>query len=284
MPLTEKGKKLKAKFRGQYGKKKGDSIFYAMENSGKLKKVIKARGGGMDASKKDFKTPSSMPTVTDNPFSAGYQGAKNTSKQIAVNNQQNKTKKDSPKVGGINIIGPTSFVLGVAKKFIFDPLTKKSRTQKARGETFLGKPKNLPLTKDYYRLTGEPLDVMSPKGESYLKEAGIIKPKKIVHNKTTNDNNKPQRCPDGTLPPCAPLKTSVTNPSQNNFLKNFKAYNSGGVSSGPPPKRGPNPQVPPIKMKNGKMTNKYKMSCPHRPDGIRGMGAAIKGHKFIGVK
>jgi len=26
------------------------------------------------------------------------------------------------------------------------------------------------------------------------------------------------------------------------------------------------------------------MSCPHRPDGIRGVGAAIKGHKFIGVK
>jgi len=26
------------------------------------------------------------------------------------------------------------------------------------------------------------------------------------------------------------------------------------------------------------------MSCPHRPDGIRGGGAAIKGMKFIGVK
>ena len=60
MPLTEKGKKLKAKFRGQYGKKKGDSIFYAMENSGKLKKVLKAQaGGGADASKKDYKTPGS---------------------------------------------------------------------------------------------------------------------------------------------------------------------------------------------------------------------------------
>ena len=50
MPLTEKGQKLKDKFRGQYGKKKGDSIFYAMENSGKLKKVMKAQaGGGADA-------------------------------------------------------------------------------------------------------------------------------------------------------------------------------------------------------------------------------------------
>jgi len=33
----------------QYGKKKGESVFYAMENSGKLKKVTKARyGGGAD--------------------------------------------------------------------------------------------------------------------------------------------------------------------------------------------------------------------------------------------
>jgi hypothetical protein len=44
MPLNERGQKLRDKFRGQYGKKKGDSVFYAMENSGKLKKVIKARG------------------------------------------------------------------------------------------------------------------------------------------------------------------------------------------------------------------------------------------------
>ena len=39
-----------------------------------------------------------------------------------------------------------------------------------------------------------------------------------------------------------------------------------------------------LKMKNGQMTKKYKMSCPHRPDGIRGVGASIRGHKFIGVK
>ena len=89
-------------------------------------------------------------------------------------------------------------------------------------------------------------------------------------------------CPDGTMPPCKTTPTIQPNkPTQSNFLKNFQTYNSGGVSFGPPPKRGPNPQVPPIKMKSGKMNN---MSCPHRPDGIRGMGAAIKGSKFIGVK
>ena len=113
----------------------------------------------------------------------------------------------------------------------------------------------------------------------------IKQTKKPPMSSRGGDNNRPQLCPDGTMPPCKTTTpaTQATKPT-NTFLQNFKAYNSGGVSSGPPPLRGPNPQVPPVKMRNGKMTNKYKMSCPHRPDGIRGMGAAIKGHKFIGVK
>jgi len=66
----------------------------------------------------------------------------------------------------------------------------------------------------------------------------------------------------------------------------FRAYNDGGLGKkfGPPPQKGPNPQVPPVKMKNGKMTKSYKYSCENRPDGIRGMGAALRGHKFTGCK
>lgn len=78
-------------------------------------------------------------------------------------------------------------------------------------------------------------------------------------------------------------KPTGTLPMKNFF--NFRPYkDGGGVKSGPPPKSGPNPQVPPVKMRNGKMTKSYKFSCPSRPDGIRGMGAAMKGHKFTGVK
>ena len=51
MPLNKKGKKIKKAMVKQYGKKKGESVFYAMENSGKLRKVIKARGG--DAARSD---------------------------------------------------------------------------------------------------------------------------------------------------------------------------------------------------------------------------------------
>ena len=43
MPLTKKGKKIKKAMESTYGKKKGDSVFYAMENSNKLKGVKKKK-------------------------------------------------------------------------------------------------------------------------------------------------------------------------------------------------------------------------------------------------
>ena len=41
MPLSKKGKKILTSTKKQYGSKKGKSVFYAMENSGKLKGVKK---------------------------------------------------------------------------------------------------------------------------------------------------------------------------------------------------------------------------------------------------
>ena len=37
MPLTKKGAKIKRSMESQYGKKKGDSVFYASINKGKIK-------------------------------------------------------------------------------------------------------------------------------------------------------------------------------------------------------------------------------------------------------
>lgn len=37
MPLTEKGKKVKKAIEKTYGKKKGEQVFYATENKGKVK-------------------------------------------------------------------------------------------------------------------------------------------------------------------------------------------------------------------------------------------------------
>ena len=43
MPLTEKGKKIKKAMVKNYGKKKGERVFYASENKGKLKGVTKKK-------------------------------------------------------------------------------------------------------------------------------------------------------------------------------------------------------------------------------------------------
>lgn len=41
MPLTHKGKKIKASMMKEYGAKKGEKVFYASENKGNIKGVAK---------------------------------------------------------------------------------------------------------------------------------------------------------------------------------------------------------------------------------------------------
>ena len=43
MPLTDKGKKIMKSMKKQYGKKKGEAVFYASKNKGKIKGVDKKR-------------------------------------------------------------------------------------------------------------------------------------------------------------------------------------------------------------------------------------------------
>jgi hypothetical protein len=43
MPLTSKGRKVKAAMQKQYGKEKGEEVFYATENKGKVKGLTKKR-------------------------------------------------------------------------------------------------------------------------------------------------------------------------------------------------------------------------------------------------
>ena len=47
MPLTKKGKEIMKSMKEQYGKKKGESIFYASKNKGTIKGVEKASKGKM---------------------------------------------------------------------------------------------------------------------------------------------------------------------------------------------------------------------------------------------
>jgi len=112
-------------------------------------------------------------------------------------------------------------------------------------------------------------------GKAYLKEAGFGKRPK----EDTRDDQSPQVrrvCPDGTLPPCVkpkaaadPAKPKTIQPQKFNFEFSQGGL-SGGKRFGPPPKKGP----------------RSHGICPHRPDGIRGVGAVEKGRgvKFVGVK
>lgn len=43
MPLTKKGRKIKGAMEKTYGKKKGDSVFYASQNAGRIKGTHKKR-------------------------------------------------------------------------------------------------------------------------------------------------------------------------------------------------------------------------------------------------
>jgi len=112
--------------------------------------------------------------------------------------------------------------------------------------TVMGKVLDLPLTALSY-------------GLKFAKN--ITTPQKTVATKTTT----PKTTGGGEgqqvslKQPIIPMQTYKTvdtnliNPKKNFF--NFKAYNigglSGGVRYGPPPQRGPNSQVPPVKMKRG---------------------------------
>lgn len=44
MPMTEKGKKIMKSMKEQYGSKRGEQVFYASENSGKIKGVEQKPG------------------------------------------------------------------------------------------------------------------------------------------------------------------------------------------------------------------------------------------------
>ena len=43
MPLNEKGKKIMKSMKKQYGKKRGEEVFYASKNKGKIKGVKKKK-------------------------------------------------------------------------------------------------------------------------------------------------------------------------------------------------------------------------------------------------
>ena len=253
------------------------------------RRVRKFRGGGMDASKSDFKTPGSGTySRSYNPGAGGVVQHGGGASNVNRGGNNNKTVTTTTKKKG-NPFSVTSeptdtpyksnMALNIAAGFVVpggsilmegaQRRNYKKRQEFARKEG---------LYRDFYKTEKKPFQPNNPANRKYMKEAG--------YGKSTptggRDNDRgPQLCPDGTPPPCdtmmaakpaQPVKPGGRNrvpPMDLGF--NFKRGGlSGGKRFGPPPKKGPDP--------HGK--------CPFRPDGIRGVGAVEPGRgvKFVGVK
>jgi hypothetical protein len=222
------------------------------------RKIRKFKGGGMDASKGDF-SPGPSGKGRDRDFQqrgmskADY--AKSTTqsgggnKNVTTTHTKNQFKNDVPfskpfgyksQVAASLIgLGPLTAIGNLAAKQNY-----KSRQKFATKET---------LARDFYRTTNTALQPNSPIGKDYLKDAGFGKSKAPVSTVGGEGGG------DGNNKPIFPIETTksvdmdLIKPKENFF--NFVAYKvgglSGGVSYGPPPKKGPNPNVPPVKMKKG---------------------------------
>jgi len=252
MPLTAKGKKLKKKFKEQYGKKKGEKIFYAMENSGKLKKVLKAKGG-KDASQSDFgggSKSSGGGQGRDRDFQQRGMSKADYAKSTQTQNFGGRQSKIGPVVKDVPFKKPLStaqsLAVGLVVPFLGTGINLAAKQQYKSRQKFA---KKQGLYRDVYKTTGKVLQPNAPVGKDYLKAAGFGKRPEM----------KQDRDGPPILPPVIPVST--TKPVDENLVKpkdnffNFVAYKvgglSGGVRYGPPPKRGPNSQVPPVKMKKG---------------------------------
>jgi len=270
-------KKPKGFFKGaQADTKRGQAMSPGTSVSGG------ARGQGRDPSKQ-FEDKASMSQISRDALAAQRQTANQT---LSSQGQQVSQKKVStPNVVGKTIassfvkpnflsgltnafntgVGLPISVLGVATTGLKE-IENQRRAKRAKGEYFTSSKKIMPANRDFYRQYGRKLDTkIGSLDEDYLKEAGISG-FGIPPNPKEGGGVQKTLCADGTLPPC---KTPITTPgtTKDPFLSDFKTYNkggdvvissnvdrsllSGGIKYGPPPKRGPNPNVPPIKMKKG---------------------------------
>ncbi len=242
MPLTEKGKKIKKSFKKQYGKD-ADKVFYAAANKGTLKGVVKRRKGS---------------TGFEGSPELGGQGTRTSTTYGGNGNGGNGASSGG---GGPKI--STAAKVSAIGKGVFDI--------SGLGLVYQGAKK----------AAGKIQQLSTPKIQKDISSAALsgspifkVPTKRTIGPSISGDNG------GSPIQPILkkPIKTKTKSFSAPDFFP-FRAYKSGGVRFGPPPKRGPNPLVPPVKLKTG-----GRGTCPHRPDGIKGVGKAIKGFKFIGVK
>ena len=256
MPLTNKGKKIMTAMKEEYGKKKGEQVFYASKNNGNIYGVEKAskgkaikvksyKGGGMDAGNKSNQAQSAAmgKAGVDNQVASAtdYSG---------LGNRSNSTK---------------------------DALTAQNKGARAAIS---------PSTTTGNKVASAAMNFVLP-GSGYLynkaidKTAmGYNKPKVTTPPINTGGGNNNSQTNINPVTPIKPVDANLVLPQDNFF--NFKAYKvgglSGGVRYGPPPKRGPNPNVPPVKLNKGSK-KEIKAGYHRMPNGSIMKNSAHKGGK-----
>ena len=218
------------------------------------RKIRKFKGGGMDAGKgSDFGgSTSGGGEGRDRDFQQRGMSKADYTKSTTQSGGENKNvtttqTKNQFKTTDVPFSKPFGYKSQIAASFIgLGPVTAignlaAKQNYKAR-QKFATKEG---LARDFYRTTNTALQPNSPIGKDYLKSAGYGKNKISPVIGGGNDSS--------TIEVTKPIDPLLIKPKENFF--NFVAYKvgglSGGVSYGPPPKRGPNPQVPPVKMKKG---------------------------------
>jgi hypothetical protein len=215
MPLNAKGKKILASMEKKYGKKKGKTVFYAMENSGKLKRIKKAYSG-------DFMTAETSASMYDSgkaaadSFQASYSDSDGGSNQQTTGSKTTTTKDSGS--GGSNLvnIGKSLLTMGAGK--LFDLPTGLATVAK--------------------NVAGPIQRALTPKATKDIADARLsgsfttsynYQPK-TVPTPSVSDSNIQGGCADGSSPPCKTPTTQIKNPvsTPNPFLSGFKAYDDGG--------------------------------------------------------
>ena len=214
-------------------------------------KVFKARGGGMDASRADFKSPSSTTSASKGPAggaSAGgnYGGNVNPNQTYGGGGNGGGNRPSSPpkrKIGGpdttkdapyksnpmVNILAGAIVPGGglaaeAAQRKAYKDRQKYARDEGLYREYYIGNQYNPDPSK-------RTLKPNSPEGKAFIKEAKPAPKPKLGGG---DNGGGIIRCPDGTLPPCKTLSIPKPTVSKSGVQpKTFEFnFNQGGLVRG----------------------------------------------------
>jgi hypothetical protein len=290
MPLTPRGKKIMKSMKERYGKKKGEQVFYATKNKGKLKGVEKAYLGKAIKQPSETKKEFSMRHTYHTPFMKkpkGYRGggmdmgspASQKKSAAMASSSGNVSRGPDRGNGGVNIPtapkplflpqgggrNPMAQFTTLPPGYKTSPEASKALTKQRKTTRAQISPSTTFRVRAGATIAGALANTMLPGsglfvGQKILKDAdkhGYWERDKIQKAKAKRDaEDQARRREDTPLAPVSatkPIDSSLISPKDNFFT--FVAYSvgglSGGVKYGIPPKKGPNSQVPPVKMKKG---------------------------------